>query len=280
MQKKSKQISGGAPGFLVDAILKVLRPLVRLLLSNQITYPMLIRMLKNVYVEVATNDFKVDDKPQTDSRISLLTGVHRKDVKKIRETDTAIDETPARASLGARVISAWTGEAKYLDKKGKPKALHRLARENKRLSFEGLVQSINKDIRPRAVLDEWLRLGVVRLDEKNMVWLQLEAYVPEKGFEDKVYYFGQNVADHCAAAVNNVTGESSPMLDRCIFSDSLSPDSTAKLKKIANDKGMQAIQAVNREAISLERKDVKKSGEKKRINFGIYFYEEKLNDDD
>lgn len=237
-------------------------------------------MLKNVYVDVATMDFKVDGKPQTDSRISLLTGVHRKDVKKIRDSDTDINESSIRASLGARVISVWTGDAKYLDKKGKPRGLRRFASENKRLSFEGLVQSINKDIRPRAILDEWLRLGVVNLDEDNMVWLQTEAYAPEKGFEDKVYYFGQNVADHCAAAVHNVAGESAPMLERCIFSDSLSPDSTAKLKKIAKNKGMQAIQAVNREAIKLERKDKKRSGDKKRINFGIYFYEENLNDDD
>ena len=81
-------VSGQPPATLVNAIRKLLRPLVRLMLTFQITYPFVINLLKAIYVEVAEEEFKVAGKRPSDSRINLLTGVHRKDVKRLRtETD-------------------------------------------------------------------------------------------------------------------------------------------------------------------------------------------------
>ncbi|MDP1635270.1 MAG: DUF6502 family protein, partial [Gallionellaceae bacterium] len=69
---------------LISAVRHLLRPLVKLLLTHSITFPFLSDLLKSIYVEVATEEFRLQDKPQTDSRISLLSGVHRKDVKNLR----------------------------------------------------------------------------------------------------------------------------------------------------------------------------------------------------
>ena len=61
---------------LFAAILKLLRPLVRMFLHFNITYPVLSQLLKAIYVEVAERDFPIFGKPQSDSRITLLTGIH------------------------------------------------------------------------------------------------------------------------------------------------------------------------------------------------------------
>ncbi len=280
MPSKPDQIPGEVPSYLVSAIKHVLDPLIRLLLTYHITYPMIIRLLKEVYVDVAVKHFKVDNKSQTDSRIRLLTGLHRKEIKQLRTEKSSVEKIPEGASLGARVISAWTAQKEYLDKRGKPKPLARFSTDKEPLSFEELVRSVNKDIRPRSILDEWLRQGIVQLDDKKRVSLKLDAFIPEDGFEDKVYYFGSNVSDHIAASVHNLTGNTPPMLDRYVFCGDLTPESVATLKKLAKEKGMEAIHSINKQAIKLERKDIKKEGPKERISFGIYFYEEPVSSEE
>ena len=76
----------GAPSTVViQAIRGILKPLVRFMLAQGLTYTILIDLLKSIYVEVALSEFKLEKKRQTDSRVSLLTGVHRKDVKRLSE---------------------------------------------------------------------------------------------------------------------------------------------------------------------------------------------------
>ena len=62
--------AGGPSPALVKALIRMLRPLVRLLLANRVTYPVLSNILKAVYVDVADRDFPVPGKSQTNSRIS------------------------------------------------------------------------------------------------------------------------------------------------------------------------------------------------------------------
>ena len=176
---------------LVAALTRLLRPLVKLLLNHGITYPFLADLLKSVYVEVADKEFPVEGKKQTDSRVSLLTGMHRKDVKRLLHVEKRKDSVPAAVSLGAQLVARWTGLAEYLDEQGRPRPLPRLASDGGPLSFEGLVESVSKDMRSRVVLDEWLRLGVARIDEEDRVCLNVEAFIPERGFDEKAYYFGR-----------------------------------------------------------------------------------------
>jgi hypothetical protein len=95
------------------------------MLSYQITYPMLLPILKEVFVDIAEQEFPVAGREQTDSRISLLTGVHRKDVRRLRDEQHADDEPPKTVSLAAEVVARWIGAPEFLDSLGKPKALPR-----------------------------------------------------------------------------------------------------------------------------------------------------------
>src|SRR5690606_16512439 len=135
-------------------------PLVRLMLSFQITYPFLINLLKSLYVEVADQEFAVDGKRQTDSRINLLTGVHRKDVKRLRSEASESLNTPKAISVGAQLIAYWLGSGEFWDASGKPLPLPLRTTNDKsgQKTFDELVELVCKqDIRPRVILDEWLR---------------------------------------------------------------------------------------------------------------------------
>ena len=275
----SEQIpsSVAAPEKLVAAVRRVLRPLIRLLLSHGLTYPWLSDLLKEIFVEVADKEFQLDRKRQTDSRISLLTGVHRKDVRRLRSMASNTREpTPAAVSLGAQLVGRWLSDARFHDADGNPLPLHRLASKGGELSFDSLVASVSKDIRARAVLDEWLRLGVVRLDEEERVVLHVDAFVPAQGFDEKAHYFGQNVHDHLAAAASNLIGERAPFLERSMHYDTLTPESARELAIAAEKLGMHALKTANRRAAQLADNDADANDARMRVTFGVYFYAEPM----
>jgi Family of unknown function (DUF6502) len=274
-------LSGGhiavsPPRSLTIALRRLLRPLVRLLLANGITYPFLSGLMKSVYVDVAVKDFPLPGKNQTDSRISLLSGVHRKDVRRFRHD--VIDNPavpPSAVSLGSELLTKWTSHKDYLDKDGQPIPLPRLSGKNHEKSFESMVESVSKDIRSRVVLDEWLRIGVARLDDENNVCLNVDAFVPAKGFDEKAFYFGQNMHDHLAAGMQNLMSNPSPYFDRCVYHDMLTPASVKELDELTRELGMNALQAVNRKAQELKKQQsADDSTARFRVNFGLYFYNE------
>lgn len=259
------------PSFLVSAIRRVLTPLVRLLLAKGITYPFLAELLKSVYVDVARKEFHLDTKRLTYSRITTVTGVHRQDVKRMADPGKK-EAIPNSISLGARIVTHWISQPEYLNRKGRPAPLARLAAIGGAKSFEALTESVSKNIRPRTVLDELLRLGIARLDEEDRVCLKADAFVPESGLEEKSYYFGQNIHDHMAAAVHNLLDQTPPFIDRSLVFEKLSSKSVEELRTLATELGMRALQTVYKRARALEKIDAKRFDIDMQISFGVYFF--------
>jgi ATP-dependent helicase YprA (DUF1998 family) len=121
-------------------------------------------------------------------------------------------------------------------------------------------------------LDDWLRLGVARLDAKGQVVLNQMAFVPQKGLEEKAFYLGRNVADHIAATAHNVMEEGDPLLERSVHYSGLSDESAKLLAEAAERTGMQSLLALNRMALELAERDAGREDAVRRINFGLYFY--------
>lgn len=261
-----------SPAFVL-ALRRVLRPLVRLMLARGVTFPYLAELLKGLFVEVAEREFRIGAKPPTDSRISLVTAVHRKDVSRLRQAlDNSAETVPTVVSLGAQLVAVWLGSPRYLDDNGRPRPLPRFVSEGGELSFEALVASVNSDIRSRVVLDEWLRLGVVHMDEQRRVCLNAEAFVPAAGFDEKAFYLGHNLHDHAAAATHNLLGGQPAFLERSVHYDALGAGSIQLLAKQAEALGMEALLALNKSALAAEQDDAADSAPRQRMTFGIYFY--------
>ncbi|MEX1197271.1 MAG: DUF6502 family protein [Pseudohongiellaceae bacterium] len=290
MSQKSPPTAGQPPEILVRAIRKLLRPLVRLMLSYQITYPMLISLLKSLYVEVADEEFGVDGKRSSDSRINLLTGVHRKDIKRLRAELHEPNPVPANLSTGARLIAWWTGSETFRDASGAPAPLPLRSHleSGDGASFEDLVEQVcRQDIRPRVILDDWLHQGLVHMDEQQRVVLDTMAFMPEDGFDEKAFFFGKNLHDHISASTHNLLGRKPPLFDRSVYYDRLSAQSVEELTQLASETGMQALQTINRRALALQQRDANADNSDRnerstdsshtntnqyRMNFGIFHY--------
>ena len=263
---------GAPPPALIAAINRLLRPLVRLLLHYQITYPQLAAMLKSLYVDVAENEFRVPGKRQSDSRINLLTGIHRKDVKRLRSEPQETVTTPAAISIGAQLIAHWLGDEELREKNGAPKPLTVKAEGDAPSEFDRLVaRVVRQDIRPRVILDEWLRLGVAHL-ENDKVHLNTGAFTPEKGFDEKVFFFGKNLQDHIAAGTHNILGNKPSYFDRSVYYDGLSQSSIEKLASLADELGMKALTEINKAALEFQKQDELEQTANYRMNFGVFNY--------
>jgi len=255
---------------LVSAIRHLLRPLVRVMLSRSLTYPFMANLLKSIYVEVAAEEFRLQGKPQTDSRISLLSGVHRKDVKRLRPEAPNEQTIPPAVSLSARLVKLWTTDPQRLDETGRHRPLPRLISEGGAESFEALVNSVSKDIRSRVILDEWLRTGVASIDDEGRVCLNTDAFFRGGGFDEKAYYFGQNMHDHMSAAAHNLLGASPPFTERAVQAGKLTPGSVAELAALSRKQGLQALNVVGKRAEELEERDRDNPDARLRMSFGIY----------
>ena len=149
---------------------------------------------------------------------------------------------------------------------------------NRKPSFSGLVQGVGKnDIHPRSILDELLKMGVVSVNDNDEVELQHEAFIPSKGFEEKIYFLEQNIHDHIQTATNNVIGEDKPLLERNVCYQGLTQNSVAELHEYSKDLATQVLKDINKRARELKNNDQKKIkvGSVYRFNFGAFFYKER-----
>jgi Family of unknown function (DUF6502) len=255
------------------ALERAIKPLVRLMLARGITYVTFTDWLKRIYVETAVQDFSLPNKAINDSRVSILTGVHRKDVKRLRETlsDPSNDATPSNINLGSQLVSAWLSLPNYSEN-NVAKPIPRLKKQGADISFEALAETVTKDVRARALLDELERLGAVVIDEDDMVSLMTEAFIPSKGEEEKTFYLGLGVGDHTSAAVSNVLGAQPAYFDRVLHYNHLSTESIQAIEALSKEHSSKLLQLINTEASQLSTPS--QSGDSKRFSLGIYFYHE------
>ena len=261
-----------ASDVVATALRRVLKPLIRFMLSQGVTYPYLIRLQKELFVEVASCELNGQHKNRSDNKISLLTGVSRVEVNRLRKQPVVNAAAPANVSFGLRLVSHWISQRDYLDDQNRPLPLARSPRRDVTPSFETLVASAGIDIPPSAVLDEWLRLGVVGIDANDCVRLNTEAFVPQRGFAEKAFFLGENLHDHIAACANNMQDDGTPLLERSVRYNHLTPALIDELAVLSTALTMKALLSVNRRAMELAEVDSNKPQAVLRMNFGAYFY--------
>ncbi|GLS21090.1 hypothetical protein GCM10007874_41070 [Labrys miyagiensis] len=253
-------------------IARLLRPLVRLFVRSGITFPVICDLLRELYVNVAEYDFALSDKEQTDSRVSLLTGIHRKEVRRLRGAGAPVTVVPTALSRTSSILACWLASPRFTDEAGAPLVLPRRA-EGSAPSFEALVASVTKDVRPRAILDEWLDRKLVTVDGNNCVTLLETALVPRSGDEQSLYYFGRNLHDHIAASVANITSAEPLFLERAVHYDGISENLARQFQDQSRALAMSALQSANRQAFTACESD---PGGDWRWNFGVYVYAEQV----
>jgi Family of unknown function (DUF6502) len=266
-----------APGLVTAALAHLLRPIVRLLIRAGVTFPDLSDLLRELYVSVAENDFALSGgKPQTDSRVSLITGIHRKEVHRLRGAGARVNAVPTSVTRGTQIVTRWSADPAFLDAERKPLPLPRVSGAAGGPSFESLVESVTRDVRPRAVLDELVNEGVVGFDAEGRIVLLEAAFVPRPGGEQQLYYFARNLHDHIAASVDNVLGAEARFFERAVHYDKLSLAATDRLLRKVGEAAMDVLVDVNREALEVAEAD---KGGPWRWIMGVYVFREEAKDD-
>lgn len=285
MSNLTKQTPGSPPNkALVQALRRLLRPLVRLLLHFQITFPFLAELIKSIYVEVAEKDFALEGKKQTDSRLSVLTGIHRKDIKRLKKALVEGESEPEIVNLGTSVVSQWVSDERFIDEEGKPKPLALKpvsanpnadadnSSSDSENNFEALVQSVyRQDVGARSLLDEWLRLGIVSIESDHAV-LNMDAFIPKAGSEEQAFFLGMNLADHIGAIEHNIMHANDPFFERCVYYENLTEEDLDQLKAMVAEEGMATLKKINKKAQQLKKKHGGKGSH--RFNSGLYLFHE------
>ena len=172
------------------AVLRLMRPLVRILLRNGMAYGNLAELVRKVYVDVAWREFAPEGKKQTVSRVSALTGLTRKEVRRLLDegmSATAPDQE--RYNRAIRVISGWINDRRFLDSDGKSADL---PVEGKQKSFALLVKDYSGDIPTQAMLSMLEEAGSIRM-VNGKVRLARRAYVPSGDSAEKIEILGSDV---------------------------------------------------------------------------------------
>lgn len=266
---------------LKTTLVRLLRPLVGYLIRRGWDYVALRDLLKVVYVaEAERQQREVSVGEPTDSQISLLTGIHRKEVKRLREEleagESAEDQFAGRHA-GARVIATWLSSVEFLEQ-GSPRILPLRAPDGI-ASFEALVQAARADMRAKAVLDDLIRVGAVEKDSDDKVRLVRTAYVSPQP-KEKMLFLAANVGDHLRSALHNLSSPDDPMLERALYHDTISQeqldDARPEILKLAEDLLKNANQRLmGANTIGTETKP----GPRKRMRLGVFYYEADSDDE-
>ena len=177
---------------LYAAVQQILRPLARILLRNGVAYGTFAALARQVYVDIAYDEFAPEGRKQTVSRVSALTGLTRKEVKRLLELEAApVTEGQARYSRGVRVFIGWMNDKEFHDGKGKPASL---PIDGSYGSFTALVKKYSGDIPVRAMQAMLVEGGTIAVQD-GTVRLIRHAYVPGRDDLGKIAILGSDVAN-------------------------------------------------------------------------------------
>jgi hypothetical protein len=181
------------------------------------------------------------------SRVATATGINRREVTRRMQAERAAAGLVATAappdlanatarrgrSLASEVYAHWRSQPPYRGggRNGRPRVLPRQGPEP---SFETLAQTITRDVHPRSLLDELLRLKLARWDETadTVALIEDDGFVPQGDRTRLLELLGDNVGDHLRAAVDNVVHEDRRHFEQAVFADGLSAESLAGVRPL------------------------------------------------
>lgn len=277
MGNNSQMNDASTIGHLLAALLTLMRPLVRFLLARGIAFDSFVEVAKRAFIEVAEKDFGIPGKRQTDSRISVLTGLTRKEVARVRdEAEPLSMVADQRLNRAARVVSGWVRDFAPVKKKASAAPMT-LALDGAERSFAELVRRYSGDMPVQSVLDELLRAGTVTRGSDGTVQLVNRTYLAAKDEVGKVFLLGSDARDLIATITHNLDAGSSPAyFQRKTSYNNLPAHSLNEVRDVLRDEGQVFLERFDRMLAAKDRDmNVAVSGEgRKRAVIGLYYFEE------
>lgn len=254
------------------ALSRLLRPLFRLLLRYGVSYGSFEELARQAFVDVALEDAGIDGRRPSISRISVLSGLTRKEVQRLT-SPAAPAEAGDQHNRAARVLTGWVRDADFHDAHGQPRILE----PDGPAGFALLVKRHSGDVPARAVLDELVRVGAVSMREDGRIELLERAYVPSQSVVEKLRILGTDVADMIGTIDHNVQrGATDPRYQRKVVYRSMPADALPAFRKLSAKQSQLLLEKMDRWLAAhdldnpVDRPDLPRA----RVGLGIYYFEE------
>ena len=214
---------------LMAALRQVIEPLAELAVQRGLPYSTVEELVRRAFVGAADAAHPDLLPHRKVSRITTATGINRREVTRllavIRDARAA-RQLPSR-SVASEVFAHWVSDAGYRDRSGGPRVLRRQGRSP---SFESLARLVTRDVHPRSLLDELVRLQLAVHDtERDTVALVRDGFVPRGDRVRMLQFLGANVGDHSAGAVANVLADGLCHFEQAVFADRLTDTSVREV---------------------------------------------------
>jgi hypothetical protein len=266
---------------LTVAVIRILQPLVRILLRNGVSFGTFSGIAKWVYVNTAANEFGIANRKPTISRISVITGLSRKEVKRVQEKPRPEDTTLAEQyNRAARVIAAWRRERPYADRHGRPQPLPISGGDP---SFAELVRRFSGDLPYRAVLDELVNASAVEITNDDHVRLLSGAYLSENDDQIGLHILGTDAGGLIETIDHNLQADDSHrFFQRKVRYDNLPKEVLPDFKVLAAESAQRLLEKLD---LWLARHDRDTSSkvkgtERHCAGLGIYYFQNPYIDKD
>jgi hypothetical protein len=248
---------------MIDTFDALLAPIARLMVRRGIPFPEFAERMKGHYLGAAREQA---EGKVTDSKLSLMTGLQRRDIARLKE----FKEKPPRPHPLTRLVAVWRSSPDY-SQAGNPRVLRRLGPKP---SFESLAREIRQDIHPRTLLDSLKRAGTVT-GEDNLTLTQ-QAYIPAAGSPEQLAYLSENTGDHLNAAYENTFSEPPEHFERALHVTGLSPAQVAQLRELFEEGQMALLSDLQKHAAQMKQTNSSKG--QTRFRAGGYFYKTQKSD--
>jgi len=259
---------------LVRAAAAALRPYGRRMLEAGVTFGQLEAHLRELFVEIAEHAIAQSGATPTDSRISIVTGINRKEVRRIRALDRTAAPQTFRRSLVASLVSRWMSDPRATDASGRPRPLPYDARRGP--SFVGLARKTTADLHPRALLDALIGAGAAVLREGDVVALTRTAYVPQRGRPEALAMLADDPPELIETMLHNVLGHAEEArLQQKLSYDNIGSDGLARLRTALRREAERFLKRANAQLVRHDRDRTPRApgGKRTSAGIGIYYFE-------
>ncbi len=267
---------------ILGAFLIVLRPIARILLRFGIGFREFSEISKTAFVDVASSDYGLRGRPTNISRIAVMTGLTRKEVRRLRDKiDIGEPTVNVKSTPLSEVLHRWYSESEFLDASGRPAIL---PFNGERASFANLVKRFGGDIPPGAMRTELKRVGAIEVSKSGKLKVVKRSIRPE-GIHDRLIVA---LVHGVYPLVSSVAHNSNPDLDEdtwpqiAAFTKSVRKTDVGRLRRISLDRLMNVAESFDDLFMAYEElhdnktfDEDRKNVENKLVSVGVYYYEEK-----
>lgn len=267
-----------ASQILQGTLIRLLKPIVRMMIKHNVPLGSFVEILKHAYVTIAKEELEIPGKKLSDSRISVVTGIPRKDIKNHFEPPCIFDQDIVKEhNRAARVLTGWVQDSSFHTSDAKPMDLELEGLKKGDPSFETLVLKYSGGVPPRAVLDELLRVGAVRKLEDDKIRLVSFGYIPEKDDLQQAEIVSKEMSDFLNTIDHNLTHDmEDSYVQLSVRCDNLPEEIMQKLRGMSKEKAYALLQdlATFMSHYDRDQNDNVFGTGRKRAVLGVYYYED------